>query len=71
MPPKGLSDSTKQAICMLFKQGDSYKGIARKLLVTKGQVAGVLWRAGLCQKRERNADNARENAAGAGGSQSS
>lgn len=53
MPPRGLAPEIQNEICLLFKAGRSYKWIAYHLKVTKGQVAGTLWRAGLCKKIER------------------
>lgn len=51
MKPRGLSDEIKAQICQLFLDGASYKQIASGLKLTKGQVAGVLFRAGLCQQQ--------------------
>lgn len=70
MTRQGLHAALRDEIIAQRKHfGRSYKQIAADVGVTKGQVAGVLWRAGLCEKKESNADNTRTNAASAGGSQ--
>lgn len=66
----GLDEATKENIKSLFLNGWSYRRISNHLRVTKGQVAGVLFRSGLCKRRPVRADNAITNAASAGGSQS-
>lgn len=72
MTRRGLLPEVQNDICLAFKAGASYKQIAERLHVTKGQVAGTLWRHGLCKKKESaSANNARTDAASAGGSQSS
>lgn len=45
MPPRGLSDTLKAQIIEGRHQGLSMTEIARQLKLTKGQVAGVLFRA--------------------------
>lgn len=63
MSAPGLPEELKENIRSLRQHGWSYKRIARHLRVTKGQVAGVVWRAGLCQKKEESsADYTAKNA---------
>lgn len=49
---RGLTDTTKAMIVVMRKHGLSYRVIGRELKITKGQVAGVLWRANLCKPKE-------------------
>lgn len=52
----GLDEHLRETIINLRKYGWTYGGIASHLKLTKGQVAGVLWRAGLCKKKEVKRD---------------
>jgi DNA-directed RNA polymerase specialized sigma24 family protein len=52
MTPRGLSTTLQQAIIRLRDEGFSYTGVARQLRLTKGQVAGVLFRAGKTRKKK-------------------
>lgn len=69
MSAPGLEQFVKDNIKALFLAGWSYKRIARHLKITKGQVAGVLFRAGLCQKKGiHSANNAEQDAPSTSGS---
>jgi transcriptional regulator len=47
-----LPPATQKKIIELRKAGYSWQQIRRELKITTGQVAGVLWRAGMCKKKE-------------------
>jgi IS30 family transposase len=49
---QGLPYETRREIRELKLAGYSMNQIARKLKLTKGQVAGILWRSGMMRKKD-------------------
>lgn len=54
----GIDKETQERIIRMRKEGLTYSAIQRLLKLTRGQVAGTLWRAGLCKRKEKRDDKA-------------